>query len=266
MTTCPYRKLAFYVSLSNGDNNITTATTSSKYNALSFRAISLRSSTRALHYRRSLQHSTRDLLLTFALYIHARPSPPQVVIEPQFLPISNQISLPNTPRQLLAIAAPIRTSHNVYDTLHLHIVGRHMMQVDNVQVPNICNTAPHERCPKGELLHVLARSSPDTPSTKRTIVHSVHSSYKTICPRTPHPHTFHQASLHTCNPEIANPTLPPTSLVLVALFGEGKGPGCGFKFAGSRSRVPVRVRRSKPYGNLGAQTVRLRYIYSSSKI
>ena len=39
----------------------------------------------------------------------------------------------------------------------------------------------------------------------------------------------------------------------MALFGEGKGPGCGFKFAGSRSRVPVRVRRSKPYGNLGAK-------------
>ena len=36
--------------------------------------------------------------------------------------------------------------------------------------------------------------------------------------------------------------------------GGGKGPGCGFKFAGSsRSRVPVRVRRSKPYGNLGAK-------------
>ena len=44
-----------------------------------------------------------------------------------------------------------------------------MMQVDNVQDPNICNTAPHERCPKGEILHVLARSFPDTPSTKRTI-------------------------------------------------------------------------------------------------
>ena len=158
-----------YCITTNGDNNITTATPSSKYNALSFRAISLRSSTRALHFRRSLQHSTRDLLLTFALHIHARPSPSQVVIETQFLPISNQNSLPNTSRQLLAIAAPIRTSHNVYDTLHLHIVGRHMMQVDNVQVPNICNTAPHERCPKGELLHVLARSFPDTPSTKRTI-------------------------------------------------------------------------------------------------
>ena len=39
---------------------------------------------------------------------------------------------------------------------------------------------------------------------------------------------------------------------LVALVGEGKGPGCGFKFAGSRSRVPVRVLRSKPYGNSGA--------------
>ena len=42
-------------------------------------------------------------------------------------------------------------------------------------------------------------------------------------------------------------------VVLVALFGGGKGPGCGFKFAGSRSRVPVRVRRSKPYGNLGVK-------------
>ena len=40
--------------------------------------------------------------------------------------------------------------------------------------------------------------------------------------------------------------------VLVALVGEGKGPGCGFKFAGSRSRVPVRILRSKPYGNSGA--------------
>ena len=81
------------------------------------------------------------------------------VIELQFLPISNQISLPNMPRQLLAISAAIRTSHNVYDTLHLHIVGRHIMQVDNVQVPHICNTAPHKRCPKGKLLHVLAHSS-----------------------------------------------------------------------------------------------------------
>ena len=44
---------------------------------------------------------------------------------------------------------------------------------------------------------------------------SLHSSYKTICPRTSHPHIFHQASLHTCNPEIANPILPPTSLVQV---------------------------------------------------
>ena len=41
--------------------------------------------------------------------------------------------------------------------------------------------------------------------------------------------------------------------LLVALVGEGKGPGCGFKFAGSSSRVPVRVRRSKPYGNSGAK-------------
>ena len=39
----------------------------------------------------------------------------------------------------------------------------------------------------------------------------------------------------------------------MALFGGGKGPGCGFKFAGSSSRVPVRVRRSKPYGNLGVK-------------
>ena len=41
--------------------------------------------------------------------------------------------------------------------------------------------------------------------------------------------------------------------VLVALVGGGKGPGCGFKFAGSRSRVLVRVRRSKSYGNLGVK-------------
>ena len=198
-----------YCIITNGDNNITTTTTSSKYNAPSFRAISRRSSTPALHFRRSLQHSTRDLLLTFALHIHARPSPPQVAIELQFLPISNQSSPPNTPRQLLAIAAPICTSHNVYDTLHLHIVGRHMMQVDNVQEPNICNTAPHERCPKGEILHVPGHSIHQA----YKCCSSIHSSYKTICPRTPHPHTFHQASLHTCNPEVTNPTLPPTSLV-----------------------------------------------------
>ena len=42
-------------------------------------------------------------------------------------------------------------------------------------------------------------------------------------------------------------------LVLVALVGGGKGPGCGFKFAGSSSRVLVRVRRSKSYGNLGVK-------------
>ena len=42
----------------------------------------------------------------------------------------------------------------------------------------------------------------------------VHS-YKVTCPRTPHPHTFHQTSIHTCNPEFTNPTLPPTSLVVV---------------------------------------------------
>ena len=50
---------------------------------------------------------------------------------------------------------------------------------------------------------------------------SVHSSYKIICPRTPHPHTFHQASLHTCNPEIANPTLPPNVTSLIGFRGLG---------------------------------------------
>ena len=43
----------------------------------------------------------------------------------------------------------------------------------------------------------------------------VHS-YKVTCPRTPHPHTFHQTSIHTCNPEFTNPTqgTPGTGFVL----------------------------------------------------
>ena len=52
--------------------------------------------------------------------------------------------------------------------------------------------------------------------------------------------------------EALNNTGIEDNTILVALVGEGKGPGCGLKFAGSRSRVPVRVQRSKPYGNSGA--------------
>ena len=87
-----------------------------------------------------------------------------------------------------------------------------MMQVDNVQVPNICNTATHERCPKGELLHVLARSFPDTPSTKSTIValQYTHRTKQYVLARHTRTHSTKHASLHTRNPKIANPTLPPT--------------------------------------------------------
>ena len=77
----------------------------------------------------------------------------------------------------------------------------------------------HARSSKRKLLLVTVRSISDTPSSVQLLLlttlilqqrtHHV----QTTCSRTSHPHTCQQISLHICNPEFTNPTLPPTSIV-----------------------------------------------------
>ena len=103
------------------------------------------------------------------------------------------------------------SSNNLYlaqhDTLQLHtVVGRYMMQDNTVLY--------HTRDAPKANSSTYSYTSSQTLHPAYNCCSLVHS-YKVTCPRTPHPHTFHQQSIHTCNPEFTNPTLPPTSLVIL---------------------------------------------------
>ena len=208
VTSCDKKEdlCLLYCITANSGNYITTSTTSSKYNAPSFRAISLRS---ILYSRTALSHRTTTL--------NARPCPhifsPHTCQTFTFAS-RNRIAIPSHFKTEFPSKHAMPTSrhccHNLYlaqhDKLQLHIVGRHMMQVNTVHVPNICNTAPHERCPKSELLHVLVRFFPDTPSSVQLLLLSTHivqnnmSSHTTPAHISPSIPSHMQPGIHQSHP------------------------------------------------------------------
>ena len=210
-----------YCSPTHSDNNTKTSTTSSKYIALSFRAISLRSSTRVLNFLSVLRDSTRDLAPP-----HIRePRTCQTFTFTSCIAVSFHFKTKFPSKH--AMPTSRHCCHNLYlvqlhalqlhSSRSLHDSSQEPCRYQNTKLPNFSNTVPHERSPKHELPHVLVRSFASqthhqaynccSSSLRHSWYNNAHTLYKTTCPRTPPMHTlFHQASLHICNPD--NPPSP----------------------------------------------------------